>query len=408
MSLEPGGRIHVAPWFRDRLIGLVVVYVLLLAMLYTNARLLQPGRVRGLKSPPVAEAQAWLQGRTDLAERLWDTALIDGRVYNVFPPLMTFVSAAVLPWSPKGIPFTLISALFVMPIPWLAYALFLRRCDTVAGAVVLSCTFVLGTSEFLILCRTLQSADVCQLNSEITQLGLLIFLIDYFGKRRFWIGGVGLLIMGWARQPMWAYLVPYLWGIWERHQVVRPRVGGVAFVVVLLAVPAAVSVVRFGNPLETAYGKIYEERTVHDTDWLARDGARAVFSVEYVPRNLYWMNLGFPKIVEHHGGWRWVPSVHATGIWWTTPVLLYVFFDGRRIWRERANRWLMPPVAAIVTVLLLYHNMGYSQRGYNRFSLDFLLVLLVWIAPYAMRGRRRYVTVAAGLWSVYYFRFIVQ
>ncbi len=417
MSKEPvawitrgsDGSFQVAPRLRNGLIGVTVCYALVFAAFFPHVQLWQPDRLlRWPDNPHVAEAKSWLEGKTDIPERLWDTAMVDGKILNIFPPIMTFVSVAGLLWNPEGVPFTLISALFVLPVPALAFALFLKRSGSALAATVLAVTFVVGTSEFLIISRAMQSSKVCQLNNAITQVGLLIFLLDYFGKRRFWVGGIALCIMGWARQPMWAFLLPYLWGLWDRHPKGRSRFGGLAFCGLLLAVPAVVTTVRFGHPLQTNYDKIYVDRQGDARDWLANDGSEALFGLRYVPRNLYWMNIGLPtKIEKRHGEWRWEPAVRSTGIWWTTPVLLYVFFDGRRIWRDRADRWLMPSVGAILVALMLYHNMGYSQRGYNRFSLDFLLVLLAWVAPYAMQGRRRYLTILFSLWSILYFRFIV-
>ncbi|MEE9294555.1 MAG: hypothetical protein V3W34_06310, partial [Phycisphaerae bacterium] len=308
INRDSDGRLQLSAELRDRLIGLAVLYVLFFAAFFDHARLWQPGRLLQWDSHHVAEAKSWLNGRADLPARIWDTAVIDGRFFNVFPPMMTFVSAVCLLASPEGVPFTVLSALFVLPIPGLAYLLFLRRCATVVGAVVMACIFVLGTSEFLIIWRVTQSAKACQLNNAVTQLGLLIFLIDYYGRRRFWLGGMGLLVMGWARFTMLAFLVPYLWGLRERAWS-KGLLGGAAFCVVLLAVPAVVNTVRFGHPLEIGFQQIYQGRQDDPADWLARDGGKALFSIRYVPRNLYWMNLGFPEITRHRAGWRWKPSV---------------------------------------------------------------------------------------------------
>ena len=406
ISRDSDGQLHLSVKSRNHLIGFVAVYVLFFGAFFDHANLWQPGRLLQCDNPHVAEAKAWLNGRPDIPERLWDSALVDGRFFNVFPPMMTFVSMACLLVSPDGVPFMLLTWLFVLPIPGLAYVLFVRRSESVFGGVLMASVFVLGTSEFVILCRVTQSAQACQLNNAVTQLGLLIFLIDYYGRRRFWVGGVGQLVMGWARNTMLALLLPYLWGLWDLGGSGR-KLGGAAICALLLAVPAVVNMVRFDRPSETGFVRIYEGRTDDPSDWLAQDGSRALFSMSYFPRNMYWMNLGFPEIVQKGTGWRWKLPVKSTGIWWTTPVLLYLFFDTRRIWAERANRWLMAAVVPILIAIMTYHNMGYSQRGYNRFSLDFLLVLLALVAPYAMQGKRRYLTILFGIWSVAYFRWIV-
>jgi hypothetical protein len=56
---------------------------------------------------------------------------------------------------------------------------------------------------------------------------------------------------------------------------------------------------------------------------------------------------------------------------------------------------------------MLYHNTGWAQKGYNRFSLDFLAPLLAMIAPSAFIGWRRVLTVALTAWSMIYFGWIL-
>jgi len=389
--------------------GLALVYVAFFAVFATQIRFLRIGDVvEPMGNPNVAEAQSWLEGHVDLNGRPWDSALVDGRSYNIFPPLLTFVSAACIALSAKGLPFAVISALFVLPVPLFAYLLFLKRTHSVSAATVMAMTFVLGTSECLVIARSMQSGKPCQLNNAASQIGLLLFLLDYYGGRRPWVGGLGLLVMGLTRQTMLAFTVPYLWGIWDRHACLRRLLAGIAIVGLILAILAAVTTVRFGHPLRFSYKAIYVERSHDPQDWLAVEGTEALFGLRYVSRNLYWMNVGLPEFATHQdGSFWWKPAVKSTGIWWTTPVLLVLFVDWRRVWAQGENRWLSVSVGAIFITLMLYHNMGYSQRGYNRFSLDFLLVLLAWVAPHVVGRWRSLAATLFCAWSVFYFRFIV-
>lgn len=402
---DADGQIHIAPQLRNRAIGLGVVYIVFLWVfpipLWQTGRVLLPGQ-----HPQIMEAQAWIEGSLTLPVRMWDSAVHEGNIYSHFPPFMTFLSLAILPLSPVGIPFTLLSLLFVLPVPGLAYVLFLRRCGSVPAAVVLACTFVLGTSEFSLLCRVLQSGKVWQLNNAIAQLGLLLFLLDYFGKKRLWLGGIGLLICGWTRYTTIMYLVPFLWLALRRdHKSRGSTVWAVGIGLLLIGVPPVLNTLKFGNPLKTGYMEIYVDR---DTEIATRAREHGLFSPAFVPDNLYWMNLGFPSFEEHRGRLRWKPNTWSTGIWWTTPLLLYLFVDIRRIWGSRENRWLLASVGVIVFALMMFHNPGWTQRGYNRFSMDFVLPLMVLIAPFAMEGKRRYVTPVLAVWSVVYFSWVIQ
>lgn len=369
---DADGQIHIAPRLRNRVIGLIVVYVIFLGVfpipLWQAGRVLPPGQ-----HPQVAEAQAWLEGSLTLPVRMWDSALHEGNIYSHFPPFMTFLSLAILPLSPvdqevqqgalgrehqRGIPFPLLSLLFVLPIPGLAYVLFLKRCGSVPSAVVLACTFVLGTSEFSLLCRALQSGKVWQLNNAIAQLGLLLFLMDYFGKRRLWLGGIGLLICGWTRYTTVVYLAPFLWMAFRRDDTRRgSKAWAIGLGLLLIAVPAVLNTLKFGSPLKTGYMEIYVDR---DTEIATRAREHGLFSPVFLPENLYWMNLGFPSFEEHRGQLRWKPNLWSTGIWWTTPLLVYLFVDIRRIWSKRENRWLLASVGVIYFALMMFHNPGWT------------------------------------------------
>jgi hypothetical protein len=403
ISIGPGGRINMSPEFRNRLLGLLAVYALF--ALTFDASLWPTGYLTTTDHVHLREAQGWLEGRMSLPARDLDTALYKGKVYSHFPPAMTFLSYFVLQVSPEGVPFWLTTLLFVLPVPALAYSLFLKRSPTVLAAVVMTCAYVLGTSEFTILHRAVRSAAVWQLNHAISQVGLLLLLNEYFGRRRVWSGGIGLLLCGWSRMPMGAYVVPFLASMYSRAAAKPFRVKAMAagFVVLMVGTLMTLNTLKFDSPFETGYGLIYEGRT----DRVALSAKDGAFSPKFIPQNLYWINLGFPSFEKYRGEWRWEPSIEATGIWWTTPLLLFVFLDGRRIWRDRDNRWLLAAVGVIYTALLCYHTTGYAQRGYNRFSLDFLLPLLVMIAPYAFVGRRRIAVLLAVGWSVVYFRWII-
>lgn len=391
------GRLCVSSALRDRMIGLAAVYVLFVMVF--DARLWRPGHVLTPdRSVQVTEAQAWLNGTMALPKRQWDTALYEGRVYSFFPPLMTFLSAAILPWSPRGVPFNVLAILFVLPIPGLAYLLFLRRTETVVAAVVMACVFVLGTSELAVLRRTMGSGKVWQLNHAITQLGLLLFLLDYFGSRRIWLGGLGVLIACWARYTLAVYLLPFCWVAFTSRRTSR-RVMGLAVALLAVAVPMTLNALKYDDPFRPGYRLVSEGRD----DAQSPELEIGFFSVWHVPRNLYAMNVGPPRFKEMRGGRRLVPNTDATGIWWTTPLLLYLFLDGRRIWRSANARPLVLAVVTVFAALMMYYWTGSTQRGYNRYSLDFMLPLLVLIAPFAMEGRRRYLTPALVAWSVWYF-----
>ena len=106
------------------------------------------------------------------------------------------------------------------------------------------------------------------------------------------------------------------------------------------------NVLKFGHPLETGYRHLYEGLGTESAERTLQVG---LFSSVYVPRNLYYMNLGFPSAKSINGIVRFKPNPWGTGIWWTTPLLLYLWADFRRLWADRAVRGLLLAAAVALS-----------------------------------------------------------
>ena len=383
-------------------VGLIVVYAAFYLLIDANA-LRYPYLLTPAHNPNVAEAAAILHGRLTLEDRPQDTALYDGKVYNIYPPLFTLISLGALQIWPEGVHLQVI-VLLALPLPALAYVLFRRRTDRIWLATTLTLLYLFGTSMLPVVNRALGRGDVYHVNHVLSQLGLLIFLIEYFGRRRVWLCGLGLLVAVWSRQLTVAYLIPlgYAAVAGRAGPELRRRVVWAAGVAVLIAaLPMTLSALKFGNPLESGYRYAYEGLGTRMAERTLENG---VFSVVYLPRNLYYMNLGLPQAESINRIVRFKPNLYGTGIWWTTPLLLYLWVDLRRLWADRPTRMLLISAALIVVAVLLYHNTGWEQRGYNRFSLDYLIVLLAALAPGCTGLRRQVLTPILTVWSVWYFR----
>jgi hypothetical protein len=84
-------------------------------------------------------------------------------------------------------------------------------------------------------------------------------------------------------------------------------------------------------------------------------------------------------------------------------VLLWIFVLLPNILRDPKRRWLLVSVVFLYAGIMMFHASGNVQRGYNRFSLDYVPVLMAIIAPYAVDGWRKWVTLTLVFWSVVYF-----
>ncbi len=275
-------------------------------------------------------------------------------------------------------------------------------------AIALAC----GTSVWPVVNQSLKGGGAYYPNHVLAVVGLLIFLVEFYGRRRVAVAGIGLIIATLARQLTAAFAIPLIWlalrdqpPAQRRRQLVALAVVGV----VVAGVPLLVNALKFGDPLETGYMLIYEGR--HD-DQFARDAHQhGLFSAHFVPRNAYYLNLGFPKFYRIEMAGK--PEYHVrhneigTGIWGAAPLLLWLFVDLRRIARDPGRRSLLAAALVILVALMFFHTTGQTQRGYNRFSLDFLPALMVLVAPTCFVGWRRGVSLAFLVWGVYYFRWLV-
>jgi hypothetical protein len=212
------------------------------------------------------------------------------------------------------------------------------------------------------------------------------------------------LIAVWSRPLTVVYFAALAWAALDLPPDVRRRRIALAMpvVVLTLAVPLILNTLKFGNPFDSGYEYIYIGRT----DFIAERAAHGLFGLRFVPDNIEHMTLGFPWFERREAVTRVHHDPFGAGLWWTSPLLLYVIVAAPAWWRDRARRRLLVPVACIVAAHLLYHNTGWLQPGYNRFSLDYIVVLLAVIAPFAFIGVYRWVSFGLIAWSVWYFQWI--
>lgn len=438
LSLGPGQQ-----WW----IGLACTY--LAFFLLMDAKLWRPGVMcDGSSNVQVTEAQQWWHGRLDLPERVHDTALHDGKVFSHFPILFTLISLPFVKVWP-GVPHGLLVLSIALPLPGLAFALFRRLTPSGGWSVVLAAGLFAGTSAWPVLHRALRGCEPYFVNHGLATIGLLIFHTEYFGRRRIGVAGAGLVISALSRPMTSMFVLPLGWMVWRRltgggelmqsdegpsvsqatgesnpgrHQSpnrsaahqgrrsIETRTALVTFgltCVVIWGVPMTMNFLKYGNPLESGYRLIYEGRD----DYFATDArAHGLFSTAFLSRNLYWHNIGLPNRTwitsEGRPELHFKPNTVCTGLWWTSPVLLWLFALLPLILRDPATRWLMVAAAVVYGGLMLFHASGNVQRGYNRFSLDYLPALMAVIAPYSVSGWRRWVTIGLVVWSVVYYQWM--
>lgn len=377
-------------------------------------------RIQGATNACVAEGEAWLNGRLDLAQehpdmvhrRLRDTALVGDKVYNIFPPLQGFITVALAPMHrlldiPTDVWLRLAHTLLVFwPVPIVAFGVFRQQTRDSAWAGLLTLSYMGGTALLPNLYFA-GSGNVAHTNHVLSQVGLLLLAADGLGRQRIWPSLIGLAICAWSRQLTILYAFLLLGVAWKQKRLALCIAGLVVIVAPLLTL----NQLKFGNPLDFGYRYIYEGR---ENDELAqRCREYGIFSPHFIPENAYYLFVDPPRFEVE----PWATSVKfvetnhmGTSLWITSPMLLYVFLAAPGWLRNGHRRWLMLSTLPVLFALLCYHNTGFVQDGYNRFALDFIPIWFVAIAGFTSGGRgnwRTWLTLACTAWSLLYFQAVV-
>jgi len=380
----------------------------------------------------IAEGHAWLRGRLDIppvvrggldwdypavnvadpANRLHDTAALDGKCYNVFPPLMSALTVALLPLHrvllvPDGMWLTQPTVLLLFwPLPIVGFLVFRRRLGDPAWAALLTLAWMAGTAVLPSL-HTAGTGMLGSVNHVLSQVGLLLVAADLLGRRRIWPSLIGLAIATYTRQLTFLYGGVLLWAAWQSG---GGRRLAMCFVGLgLIASPLlALNTLKFGHPLDFGYRHIYVG--LENDGYIGqRCATYGTFSTHFIPDNLYYMHVAPPKMgdVSLVGVSITDANQNGTSLWITTPLAVWVFLTAGVWWRDGKSRVLMLGTLPVMLGLVCYHSPGYIEHGYSRFALDFLPIWLVVVAPCTRGGWRSWFTLACVAWSLLYFQAIV-
>jgi hypothetical protein len=375
-----------------------------------------PRPISAFENPNVAEGAAWRQGRADLPQRVGEIVTVDGRHYNVYPPLVSIVAALFDPFTAHIVPVWWSAMLLGVALPALALATFARATGSIGWGMVLALVYLFGSPMLPVAIHVFRGGLVYHVNQAYSQIGLMMLLFEMIGRRRTWVMGAGLIAASWARQTMVLYAPLVLWLAWRgrpidaaetRHPRTRSVMSALACIAVAVGGLMIVNAVRFGNPFETGYARLEVLRGSGFGPPIHPD-ATGPFSSHYVPRNLYYMHVAPPHATIAHGRLIYAGNNYGTSVWLTMPILIYVLFESRRILRDSPRLALLLSALAVMAVQMAYFNTGYAQRGYSRFALDFLPALLVLIGPGVAAGPRRFITPVLAAWSLVYFGWLTH
>lgn len=377
-------------------------------------------------NPPLLEARSLLTGTTVLPERLWDTALYDGRAQNVFQPGQTFLFLAhLLAAGERALSYWRqeIFSLFVLSSALFAAALVQLSGGRVILAGALAASMMFGAPYIASLPTALNGA-VYRTNHvlAIVFMSAALAVLGRWPVRRHLLltGACVACAMVFRLQTALLLIVPLSmlmqdrdgrsWRIGARLASPAERRALASDLMRLLALPllavllvAAFQAARFQNPFENGYIYIYEGRD----DYLAQRAHQyGVWSLQFLPETL-WRTLFAVPSIQFDGLRiaRIVGDPLGNSLLFSQPVLLMAALALTAFGAARVQAFALTALAMALPVWT-YHNPGFEAPGYMRYSLDYLPVWIATLAVARAYSPVRRVWEIAGVlmsaWAVYY------
>jgi hypothetical protein len=412
-------------FIRDRRSPWAVFVVALVILIATaNTRLRRPSNDTHF----VAQAEAWLAGRLDIATwppgaddpaRVEEVELTDGRIvrgrffhtrplfrafggeqipraqvrrrirtiaYNSFPP---FPAVLMLPivaiWGEHAndVWFTVILAAAV-PALFFLLLLRLRRAGLIPASrpasddAWLTLLLPFGTVFFFaaVQGRVWFTAHV------VGVLMCILYVLFSIEARHAVLAGLALACAFLTRAPMLFMFPLFVLEAWRVHEkgdwktLGKQAVLFAAPILVLGALAAWHNHARFGEWSEFGHSYLQVRQEAQIEQY-------GLFSPQYLVRNLRVAFTLLPRFGKH-------PPVsisgHGLALWLTTPAFLLLLLQLKKAWRPTWSRALWITTLCVALPAFFYQNSGWVQFGY-RFSLDYtvFLVLLLAVGPRPLR-----------------------
>jgi hypothetical protein len=333
----------------------------------------------------VTQANAWLQGRTDVPPGT-DVSVVNDKNYISFPP---FPSLLVLPYvAIAGVQATN-TVLVALLLSTLTLALLLAICREwqIEQSIALWATagFIFGSAYWP---AVFASGGVWNFSHVVSVVcGLLAI---YLAKRT----GLGLLAgvcigLSFLTRQLTVFMAVFvIIVLWQHPRLAKPRSRWVQLglfagaIAVCVAVYLGYNALRFGNPFDTGYTSMPLSGFLK-----TRFDYHGLFDARYLPFNLYYLTLaGFQVEFAPPAFLRPIGlSPFGTAITIASPFIFSALL-------ARGNKPLVisawASIALILVPQLFYYNNGWMQFNAQRFTLDFWPVLSVLVVMGAVHAPR--------------------
>lgn len=374
--------------------GLVLAFLAVLALAILR-------EVPGTNSYAVL-AEGWLNGRFD-ADHCFDTdcALFNGLTYIIFPPLPGVIALPFVALFGSDFRFfVVLSALTFAGSGWLWWQIFRREAVGRDQATLLVLLTLFATPLAFVVLR---GDGVWFFAQSWGFLFSSAALYSALVRRNALLAGLFIGMAFLCRQMTILYL-PLLyvllleantaWYSIDRAAIKR-ALSLAAFPVIAILIYFVYNYARFGSPLETGYSYIFPvEWDVADSGGFflrLRVRELGIFSPDYFLFNAVYMFVAGPHVDFAGRYMTEMAGFDANGasLFLVTPVILLAFLGK---W-DRAFWFGLGTCGLVMGLTLLYHSNGFSQYSAQRYALDWLPILLIflgralkaeWTPPFAL------------------------
>ncbi len=293
---------------------------------------------------------------------------VDGKYFVALPPMPAIIMTPFVYIFGEFFSETVFSITLGSINVVLVYLLIKKLNFSQHLAVFMAVFFAFGTNHYF-----LSSVGSSWYLAHIVALFFLLSaLIETCTKKRLILVGLLLGASFWARTSVLftipffhLYLYEKFWPISKEKIVDFIKLSfGVAF---FILIDAFYNFLRFGNFSPLAPYNLIQNV---DTNTVVNG---VYMSISYIPRHIDALFFRVPKLSEQAP--YFIPSLYATAIWFTSPLLIYIF-------KAKKSLLMISCTLAIISALLVviqWAGVGFSQFGY-RFAQDFMPFLLILVA----------------------------
>jgi hypothetical protein len=360
-----------------------------LCLLFVAVLLLAALREASGTNSYAALAQGWLDGRFDTDKCLDnDCAWFDGRTYIIFPPMPGLIALPFVALFGPGfhffVPLTL-TAFAISGYLWWRIVRAENLSRDLSSLLVLTILFATPLAFV-----ALRGDRVWFYAQNFGFLFATAALYSALVRRSALLAGLFIGMAFLSRQMTILYL-PLLYILLLDRETPFWRIDLAAikrgltlalFPLIALGIYFAYNYARFGSPMETGYSYIFRPELgpfPPAGDFLVhRIHELGLFSKDYFLFNAFYMFVAGPH-VEFTG--RYLTEIgsfdiNGASLFLVTPALLFALLAR---W-DRSFWFGLGTCGLIMGLTLLYHSNGFSQYSAQRYALDWLPVLLVFLA----------------------------